>query len=272
MFTRAGPDRHLGAAGAPPALRTVSAVSAPSETRGETARRSLPMIERRPGWLPAHYGHGVAVFDLDRTLIPGSSLAMFGRELVRQGLVSRRSVLRHAGAEQVFRRRGLGGARIDDLVRRLLDASAGRDVEPLLSVARSMGPALAARIPPSARFLVDHHLRAGDFCIVLSASPHELVEAVTSELGAHRAVGTRVGVHDGVLTGRLDGPFCYGVGKLEALEREVGRLDLATATAYADSGSDLPLLEQCGTAVAVNPDAELRRWAQARGWPVVRFG
>jgi phosphoserine phosphatase len=66
-------------------------------------------------------------------------------------------------------------------------------------------------------------------------------------------------------------PDCTG-GKLEALDREVGRLDLTMATGYADSGSDLPLLEQCGTAVAVNPDAELRRWARSKGWPVVRFG
>jgi len=179
---------------------------------------------------------------------------------------------RYAAAERVFQRRGLGGARIDGLVRSLLGACSGMEAEPLLAVARSMGPALAARVHPTARFLVERHLQAGDFCIIVSASPHELVEAVSGALGAHRAVGTRVGAQDGVLTGRLDGPFCYGTGKLEALEREVGRLDLTMATAYADSGSDLPLLEQCGTAVAVNPDAELRRWARARDWPVVKFG
>jgi HAD superfamily hydrolase (TIGR01490 family) len=227
--------------------------------------------DRARQWTPAHYGHGVAVFDLDRTLIPGSTLGLFGKELVRHRLVSRRQVARHAVLEPLFRRRGLSDARIDALVRALLDLSAGVEAEPLLDLARSMGPALAARVHPTARFLVDHHVRAGDFCIVVSASPHELVEAVTVALGAHRAVGTRLGQQDGRLTGRLDGPFCYGTGKLEALEQEVGRLDLATATGYADSGSDLPLLERCGTAVAVNPDAELRRWARAKDWPVVRF-
>jgi HAD superfamily hydrolase (TIGR01490 family) len=213
----------------------------------------------------------VAVFDLDRTLITGSSLSLYGRELVRRGLVPRSTVARHALLELAFQRRGAGAARIDHLVSTLLDAATGRPAEPLLAVARDMGATLAAEVRPAARFLLQRHLDAGDFCIVLSASPHELVEAVTTALGAHRAVGTRIQVIDGVLTGRLDGPFCYGRGKLEALEREVGRLDLTTATAYADSGSDLPLLERCGTAVAVNPDAELRRWATREGWPVVRF-
>lgn len=213
----------------------------------------------------------MAVFDLDRTLIRGSSLSLYGRELVRQGLVPRSTVARHALLELAFQRRGVGAARIDHLVSTLLDASTGRPAERLFAVARGMGAALAAEVHPTARFLLQRHLDAGDFCIVLSASPHELVEAVTAALGAHRAVGTRIDSVDGVLTGRLDGPFCYGRGKLEALEREIGRVDLTTATAYADSGSDLPLLERCGTAVAVNPDAELRRWAARERWPVVRF-
>ena len=204
-------------------------------------------------------------------MIKGSSLSLYGRELVRRGLVPRSTVARHLLLELAFQRRGVGAARIDRLVATLLDAAAGRTAAPLLEAARSMGAALAGEVAPAARFLLQRHLDAGDFCIVLSASPHELVDAVTVALGAHRAVGTRIEVVDGVLTGRLDGPFCYGTGKLEGLEREVGRLDLATATAYADSGSDLPLLERCGTAVAVNPDAELRRWAAREGWPVVRF-
>jgi len=213
----------------------------------------------------------VAVFDLDRTLIRGSSLSLYGRELVRRGLVPRSTVARHALLELAFQRRGVGAARIDQLVATLLQAAEGRDATPLLEAARAMGRGLAAEVPAAARFLLQRHLDAGDFCIILSASPQELVEAATLALGAHRAVGTRIEVAGGRLTGRLDGPFCYGTGKLDALEREVGRLDLSSATAYADSGSDLPLLERCGTAVAVNPDPELRRWAARAGWPVVRF-
>jgi HAD superfamily hydrolase (TIGR01490 family) len=239
--------------------------------------RTLARFSTSPGgasgsrWSPAHIGHDVALFDLDRTLIRGSSLSLFGRELVRQGLVPRSMVARHALSELAFQRRGLGAARIDRLVTTLLQAAAGTPAEPIGEVARSMGPRLLAQVPAAARFLLERHIIAGDFCVILSASPHELVEALTSALGAHRAVGTRVEVRDGLLTGRLDGPFCYGTGKLEGLEREVGRIDLSAATAYADSGSDLPLLERCGTAVAVNPDAELRRWAARAGWPVVRF-
>ncbi|MEY2571670.1 MAG: hypothetical protein QOE63_2020 [Acidimicrobiaceae bacterium] len=117
--------------------------------------------------------------------------------------------------------------------------------------------------------LLEHHLAAGDFCVVLSASPHELVEVIGASLGAHRAIGTRAAVTDGYLTGELDGPFCYGPGKLARLRNALGPVDLHDAWAYADSRSDLPLLQACGHPVAVNPDRALRKVAARHEWPVI---
>jgi phosphoserine phosphatase len=87
------------------------------------------------------------------------------------------------------------------------------------------------------------------------------------------AIGTRGQVADGVYTGKLEGPFCYGEGKVEAIT-ELARwdgLDLAQCYAYSDSHSDLPMLSAVGHPVAVNPDAKLERHARANAWPVVVF-
>jgi phosphoserine phosphatase len=86
-------------------------------------------------------------------------------------------------------------------------------------------------------------------------------------------LGTRALVRDGVYTGELSGPFCYGPGKVEAIEEvavEEG-FDLSRCYAYSDSASDLPMLEAVGHPVAVNPDARLGSAAAERGWPVVIF-
>ena len=59
--------------------------------------------------------------------------------------------------------------------------------------------------------------------------------------------------------GELDGPFCYGAGKVTAME-EIARwdgLDLGQCYGYSDSASDLPMLQAVGHPVAVNPDS---RW------------
>ena len=45
-------------------------------------------------------------------------------------------------------------------------------------------------------------------------------------------------------------------------------LDLAECVAYADSTSDLPMLEAAGYPVAVNPETKLAAIARKRGWHV----
>ena len=125
-----------------------------------------------------------------------------------------------------------------------------------------LGDDLARTALPGARWLLDRHLAAGEFCVIVSASPQPLVEAAARALGAQRAVGTRAEVCDGRFTGRLEGPFCHGRGKLARLWVELGTADLSRATAYSDSVSDLPLLTASGRPVAVNPDRRLRREAR----------
>jgi phosphoserine phosphatase len=62
----------------------------------------------------------------------------------------------------------------------------------------------------------------------------------------------------------------HGEAKAAALARHAERagIDLRRSTAYGDSVHDLPMLELAGTAVAVRPDARLRRVAAARGWAI----
>lgn len=234
------------------------------------ATATLTPLRADPAPVPAT--GGVALFDLDRTLVPGSSLMELGRALADRKVIDRTTVARHVVKAAVFRRRGLADDRIQGLRESLLAAAADRDHDQIAAVAREVGPEIASTAYPAARWLIDQHHAAGDTCVVLSASPQELVEAVGAGLGADRAVGTRTEVVDGRFTGRLDGPFCHGAGKLLRLEAEMGAIDLTTASAYADSASDLPLLTACGHPVAVNPDRRLRQAASTAGWPVLSFG
>jgi HAD superfamily hydrolase (TIGR01490 family) len=214
---------------------------------------------------------GLAIFDLDRTLVPGSSLVGLAKALSERRIIGRATVARHVFSRVLFKRRGVGDGRVEALRTAGLRAVAGYEHAVLADVATVAGSAVAASAYPATRWLLERHLAAGDFCVILSAAPQELVEAVASALGAHRAVGTRAVVVEGLFTGELDGPFCYGAGKLERLAIEVGAVELHQACTYADSASDLPLLRASGQPVAVNPDRRLRRVARAAGWPVLHF-
>jgi phosphoserine phosphatase len=132
---------------------------------------------------------------------------------------------------------------------------------------------LLGKIRPEARRLVDLHRHAGRATYIVSAAPQEIVGPLATSLGMTGGIGTRGKVLDGAYTGELEGPFCYGPGKVDAM-RELARwdgLDLGQCYAYSDSASDLPMLEAVGHPVAVNPDAKLERHARDHGWPVVIF-
>ena len=212
----------------------------------------------------------LAVFDLDRTLVRGSSLGRLARSVADAGLVSRRDLAGHLVREAVFAARGLGTASLDRLRESLLEAVAGLDQAPLLEIADRVAPTIVADVYSGARWLLDGHLASGHAVVLLSSSPHELVSAVAARLDPSiTAVGTVSEVVDGRYTGRLAGPFCHGEGKLRRLEHVVTSPDLASATAYADSTSDLPLLRAFGHPVAVNPDRGLRAVAVASRWPIL---
>lgn len=215
---------------------------------------------------------GLAIFDLDRTVIAGSSLALFARAAVAAGVVDRRVVVRHLVAELRFKHRGLGTETLARLTDRLLATAAGRRVDVLAEVARALGPTIAARSFPEARRRLAAHRGDGDVTVLLSASPEPLVAEIAAALGFDVAIGTPLDVRDGRLTGRLGtGGLCHGTGKLGRLRQVLGDVDLARSTAYADSESDLPLLRAVGTPVAVNPDRHLAAAARAAGWTVRRF-
>jgi HAD superfamily hydrolase (TIGR01490 family) len=213
----------------------------------------------------------LAVFDLDRTLLPGASAVALVRALVAHGHISRRRLARACAEHALYRRRGSTDAQIERVRQRALSVMAGLERDPIVALADRVAQQLVAGMTSDARLVLDRHLADGDFCVLLSASPHELVESIGRRLGLHRSIGTKAGAAEGRFTGGLDGPFCYGAQKLSALRQSLGEIDTSDAWAYADSASDVPLLEAVGHPVAVNPDRRLRRVASERGWQVVRF-
>lgn len=219
-------------------------------------------------------GEPAAFFDLDRTVMSGSSTFYFAKAAVRSGFYPRRMLVRGAWKTFWFRRRGASDAQSEGVRDQVLDSVRGRTragMEALLP--EVLGPILLNVYPEIFRRILDHE-RGGVRTYLCSASPHEVVGAVARALGmTGGALATTAEVAaDGCYTGRLIGPFCYGSGKVEAMRDEAVRrgIDLGASYAYSDSASDLPMLEAVGHAVAVNPDRELRRAALEREWEIVR--
>ena len=217
--------------------------------------------------------HTAAFFDLDRTLIAGSSAFVFARAARDAGYIRIQDFLPDVVRALKFQFFGSSDESSHSVRDRILSRVGGMNQADLVGLNELVLPELLGLIRPEARALLDQHHAAGRETWIVSASPIELVEPLAIALGMTGGIGTKGEVDNGVYTGRLDGPFCYGEGKAEAITTLATQrnIDLAHSWSYSDSMSDLPMMEIVGNAVAVNPDAELAALSRSRGWPVVIF-
>jgi HAD superfamily hydrolase (TIGR01490 family) len=214
-----------------------------------------------------------AFFDLDRTLMAGSSAYHFGRAMYKAGHMSRRQIARDALDQIRFRLQGASDAAVNVLLDRVLDGIKGHRVVDLARMTPDVLAGILPRVYPQMLDVVRSHQDAGRPCYIATAASHPAAEILATALVMDGAFGTKWETRDGVYTGRLDGPFAYGEGKAQALREFAADqgIDLSASWAYTDAASDLPMLEAVGNPVAVNPDADLAEIARREGWDVLRF-
>jgi HAD superfamily hydrolase (TIGR01490 family) len=215
-----------------------------------------------------------AFFDLDKTLMAGSSGMHFARAAARTGWISRRQMARWGADHLRFRLRGATDDETDAVLAQIKELLKGTRERDLAWMAPEVLAAIIPRIYPQMLDEVRAHQEAGRPVFIVSAAGNELVSMLAFVLAMDGGIGTAYAVDEnGLMTGELDGPFMYGEGKVTAMERfaEEHGIDLAASYAYSDSASDLPMLRSVGHAVVVNPDQTLAEIAKAEGWRVMRF-
>jgi HAD superfamily hydrolase (TIGR01490 family) len=215
-------------------------------------------------------GSAAVFFDLDRTLMEGSSAFQFGRAAYKAGLLSRRRLLADAWANLRFRLRGSTDTDTHALRDRISQALAGTRVRDL----ERLGPDVLAGVLPRIYPQMLALAYAGRRVYIVTAAAKELAATLARVLAFDGGIGSDFSeVVNGVYTGQPTGLFIYRSEKALAIEELARRegIDLAASWAYSDSESDLPMLSVVGHPVAVNPDRELARVARREGWEVLRF-
>lgn len=216
-----------------------------------------------------------AFFDVDNTLVQGSSLVHFGRGLAARKYFQYSEVWKFLYAQAKFQLTGKENS--DDVAagrRKALAFIEGRTTEEFTALGEEIyDEIIADKIWPGTRALAQAHLDAGQQVWLVTATPYELAEIIARRLGFTGALGTVAESADGVFTGRLVGDILHGLGKAHAVRALAIRegLNLKRCSAYSDSINDVPMLSLVGTAVAVNPDADLRDVAREKGWEIKDF-
>jgi HAD superfamily hydrolase (TIGR01490 family) len=149
----------------------------------------------------------------------------------------------------------------------------GLDVERMRALGREALDAVTLRRTyPEGMRRIREHKRAGHRVLLLTGALDVVVEPL-AELLEVDVDCAHLLERDGLLTGDLSSPPPAGEARATLLEEFAARegLDLSKSFAYADSLSDLPMLERVDVPVVVNPDARLSRVATQRGWRVERW-
>jgi putative phosphoserine phosphatase/1-acylglycerol-3-phosphate O-acyltransferase len=214
-----------------------------------------------------------AFFDMDKTLLSGSSALLLARYMRRRGELAWRDAMRVVTAMLRYK---LGRLDMIETTRQIVQEMAGHSEADRIAHTREwFRTHLIDYVAEEGRRWVEGHRRLGHRVALITASPSYTAEQLAEHLSMANedVMATRFEVRHGLFTGRMLEPMIYGQGKLDAAQGYADRhgVDLRQSYFYTDSIADLPLLEMVGYPVAVNPDRLLRKLARARGWSIVRF-
>jgi HAD superfamily hydrolase (TIGR01490 family) len=230
-------------------------------------------VSASAGGSPNGRPRAAAFFDLDKTLMAGSSGVFFARAAYESGMISRGRLAHDLYENLRFRLRGSTDDRADDVRRRVGEMIAGVRVRDLQRLTPRVLSGVLPRLYPEMLERAYAHQDAGVPVYILTAASQEMADLLARVLAFDGGLGSRSEIIDGRYTGRPAGPFNYREGKVLSMREVAARdaIDLDASYAYSDSESDLPMLRAVRHAVVVNPDATLRRIALEEGWEVIEL-
>src|SRR3954454_6024097 len=199
---------------------------------------SVPSVEADPG--------AAAFFDVDNTMMMGSSMFHISRGLAARKFFTTRDLGRFAWRQAVFR---IGGSEpagyLAEARKAALAFAAGWHVDEVVRLGEEIyDEIMAERIWPGTRALAQGHLDQGQRVWLGTATPVELASIIADRLGLTGALGSVAEHKDGYYTGELIGELLHGPAKAEAIRALADRegLDLQRCSAYGDSANDIPML------------------------------
>lgn len=218
----------------------------------------------------------LAIFDLDNTLINTDSDHAWPQYLMKKGLVDVEYT--RAQNDKFYRDYQNGCLDIDEFLAFHLAPLKNFSRAELDEMHREFSAEfIEPHIAPMAKMLMQSHRDAGDELLVISSTNEFIIRPICRLFGIDNVIGTQLETDaDGRYTGRYVGIPSLKEGKITRLHqwlsaRGESLADYGKSYFYSDSKNDLPLLRLVDEPVAVNPDAELLREAQEKGWPVLNF-
>ena len=213
---------------------------------------------------------GIALFDLDNTLIAGDSDYLWGCFLVEQGIVDGR--LYETENQRFYDQYKVGELDIHEFLAFQLKPLAEHSMETLEQWrSRYIEEKIVPILLPRAEELIARHRQQGDTLVIITATNRFITGPIAELYNIEHLLATEPEIINARYTGGITGVPCFQDGKVQQLENwlEANRLTLDDSWFYSDSHNDLPLLNRVSHPVAVDPDEVLKQHTSEHGWPVI---
>ena len=220
-------------------------------------------------------GKRVAFFDVDNTLLKGSTLFFLGRGMYQRGFFTKKDISAFVLANLRYR---LTGKENKDEIARFQNAACefikGHNVIEIEKIGQEIYEEyVSPAIWQGTVEIAQEHLSKGEEVWLVTATPLDMASLIVKRLGFTGALGTKAEIENGVYTGKMIGNLLHGREKALAIIELANRngFSLENCYGYSDSHHDIPLLEAVGNPRVINPDALLRIRAFRDNWPVYDF-
>ena len=217
----------------------------------------------------------VAFFDVDNTLLKGSTLFFLGRGMYQRGFFTKKDISAFVLANLRYR---LTGKENKDEIARFQNAACefikGHNVIEIEKIGQEIYEEyVSPAIWQGTVEIAQEHLSKGEEVWLVTATPLDMASLIVKRLGFTGALGTKAEIENGVYTGKMIGNLLHGREKALAVVELANQngFSLENCYGYSDSHHDIPLLEAVGNPRVINPDALLRIRAFRDNWPVYDF-
>ena len=217
----------------------------------------------------------VAFFDVDNTLLNGSTLFFLGRGMYQRGFFTKKDISAFVLANLRYR---LTGKENKDEITRFQNAACefikGHNVIEIEKIGQEIYEEyVSPAIWQGTVEIAQEHLSKGEEVWLVTATPLDMASLMVKRLGFTGALGTKAEIENGVYTGKMIGNLLHGREKALAIVELANQngFSLENCYGYSDSHHDIPLLEAVGSPRVINPDTLLRIRAYRDNWPVYDF-
>ena len=214
----------------------------------------------------------LALFDLDNTLLSDDSDFLWGCFLVEKGLVDKKKY--DEANQRFYTEYKQGTLDIFEFLVFSLQPLTQFSVDQLNTLHKEfMQKHITPAMTEKGKAQIKQHRDNGDTIVIITATNRFVTQPIADAFMVDDLIATDPEIIDGKYTGKVAGTPCFQEGKITRLNEWLEKTshDLQDSVFYSDSHNDLPLLEKVTTAIAVDPDDQLKTIALDRNWEIRSF-